>query len=225
MGWLVLVLVASLFVNIALTAGLVSRRQRASRSVDDGTAAPRSSDLQTTAMVDSIQGHAIFTLDAARNVASWNAAAERMLGYSHSEIVGRPLSIFSVHGDDRRLTERGASNDEGWRVRKDGDHFWGSLSIAPFRHPAGAPGYVVILRDDSARRAAIEALASTSATLEQRTIELGRFNRLAFGRELRMIELKRQVNERSIALGMPAPFDLSFAEGFDDVVKPRRSQS
>ena len=48
-------------------------------------------------------------------------------------------------------------------------------------------------------------------------MELGRFNRLAFGRELRMIELKRMVNDRSSALGDPVPFDLSFAQGFDDV--------
>ena len=53
--------------------------------------------------------------------------------------------------------------------------------------------------------------------LEQRTVELGRFNRLAFGRELRMIELKQLVNDRSVQLGMPAPFDLSFADGFEDV--------
>jgi hypothetical protein len=48
-------------------------------------------------------------------------------------------------------------------------------------------------------------------------VELGRFNRLAFGRELRMLELKRMVNERSVALGLAAPFDLSFTEGFEDV--------
>lgn len=75
----------------------------------------------------------------------------------------------------------------------------------------------MILRDDTSRRQAIEALAATSAELEQRTIELGRFNRLASGRELRMIELKRMVNERSMRLGMDAPFDLSFADEFADV--------
>jgi hypothetical protein len=78
----------------------------------------------------------------------------------------------------------------------------------------------VILRDDTSRRQAIEALAATSAELEQRTIELGRFNRLASGRELRMIELKRMVNERSSRLGMEPPFDLSFADEFGDVPRP-----
>ena len=93
--------------------------------------------------------------------------------------------------------------------------------MAPLQRGArDSSGYVVILRDDSGRRQAIEALAATSAELEQRTVELGRFNRLASGRELRMIELKRMVNERSVRLGMKPPFDLSFADDFTDVLTP-----
>jgi C4-dicarboxylate-specific signal transduction histidine kinase len=55
------------------------------------------------------------------------------------------------------------------------------------------------------RRQAEEALA-------QRVQELETFNRLAVGRELRMIELKRQVNELSEQLGKEPPYDVSFAE-------------
>ena len=47
---------------------------------------------------------------------------------------------------------------------------------------------------------------------EQRVQELERFNRLAVGRELRMIELKRQVNALAQELGRPAPYDTRFAE-------------
>jgi PAS domain S-box-containing protein len=42
--------------------------------------------------------------------------------------------------------------------------------------------------------------------------DLERFNRLAVGRELRMIELKREVNELSQGLGREPPYDISFAE-------------
>jgi hypothetical protein len=38
-----------------------------------------------------------------------------------------------------------------------------------------------------------------------------------------MIELKRMVNERSIRLGIEAPFDLSFADDFADVPRPGES--
>ena len=48
--------------------------------------------------------------------------------------------------------------------------------------------------------------------LKQKMEELERFNRLAVGRELRMIELKRQINELSEQLGRDAPYDLSLLE-------------
>ena len=49
-------------------------------------------------------------------------------------------------------------------------------------------------------------------TLAQRVEELQRFNRLAVGRELRMIELKRQINALSEQLGKEPPYDLSLLE-------------
>lgn len=42
--------------------------------------------------------------------------------------------------------------------------------------------------------------------------ELDRFNQLAVGRELRMIELKREVNALSQRLGEAEPYDLSFVD-------------
>jgi len=48
--------------------------------------------------------------------------------------------------------------------------------------------------------------------LAQRVVELERFNRLAVGREKRMVELKGQVNELSQELGRKPPYDLSFEE-------------
>jgi len=47
------------------------------------------------------------------------------------------------------------------------------------------------------------------AALQARNAELERFNRAVVGRELDMIELKRQVNELSRQLGRAAPFSLS----------------
>ena len=60
----------------------------------------------------------------------------------------------------------------------------------------------------------IKELAGANETLEK-------FNKLAAGREQRMIELKAQVNEISKALGRPEPYDLSFTrakpmEGLDE---------
>jgi PAS domain S-box-containing protein len=213
----------SLMFAFGLWSSLTVRR-RAIVLAERMSSAFRDKDEQARVMVDSITDHAIFTLDVRRHVTSWNAGCERMLGFTEAEVLGYPVSaLLSDIGrdDDSGLVD--TSHDgryfrEGWHTRKDGDRFWCALGIAPLQDGASSePGYVVVLRDDTERRQAMDALAHTSEELQQRTVELGRFNRLAFGRELRMIELKRMVNERSIALGMTAPFDLSFAEGFEDV--------
>jgi PAS domain S-box-containing protein len=217
-----------LIINLLLFLGLwasATVRTRAVVMAEGMSHAVRVSEAQTQLMVDSITDHAIFRLDSQCNVASWNASAERMLGYTEAEAVSRPAGRFWVGADVNPYTGEdgivGRQVREGWHARKDGHRFWGAAAIAPLQQTSReSSGYVVILRDDSSRRQAIEALAATSAELEQRTIELGRFNRLASGRELRMIELKRMVNDRSVRLGMEAPFDLSFADGFADVPRP-----
>ena len=48
--------------------------------------------------------------------------------------------------------------------------------------------------------------------LQAKNEELLRFNQAAVGRELRMVELKRQVNELCRQMGKPAPYPLDFAE-------------
>jgi len=222
-----LIAAGGITINLLLGAGLwasASVRRRAVVMAEGMSRAVRVSEAQTQLMVDSITDHAIFRLDAERNVASWNASAERMLGYTEAEAIARPASRFWVGFDNNPYAGESIVDRqvrEGWHARKDGHRFWGAAAIAPLQQSSReSSGYVVILRDDTSRRQAIEALAATSAELEQRTIELGRFNRLASGRELRMIELKRMVNERSSRLGMEPPFDLSFADEFGDVARP-----
>jgi len=196
-------------------------RRRALVIAEGMAQAVRVSEAQSRLMVDSITDHAIFRLDATRNVASWNSGAERMLGYTEAEALGQPASRLWVGAESNPYLDAGRAprlTREGWHSRKDGERFWGVAAVAKLQQgDGGSTGFVVILRDDSSRRESMEALAEATAELEQRTVELGRFNRLASGRELRMIELKRMVNDRSIQLGMQPPFDLSFVDEFTDV--------
>jgi len=62
------------------------------------------------------------------------------------------------------------------------------------------------------RRRIESKLQRFTQQMELANHELQKFNRVAVGREQRMIELKRQINELSVLLGRPAPYDLSFAE-------------
>ncbi len=60
-----------------------------------------------------------------------------------------------------------------------------------------------ILQDITSRR-------RNERELRQRNAELERFNRASIGREMAMIELKRQINQLSAELGRPEPFPLDF---------------
>ena len=67
----------------------------------------------------------------------------------------------------------------------------------------GGCGYQVIVQDITARKKVEEALQQQSDELRARNDELSRFNRVAIGRELCMIELKREVNDLCGKLGEP----------------------
>jgi PAS domain S-box-containing protein len=75
--------------------------------------------------------------------------------------------------------------------------------------------FATVFSDITERKRAEEELARHVAELE-------RFNCLAVGREQRMIELKRQVNELSEELGREPPYDVSFADDIRDEYLTRR---
>lgn len=60
------------------------------------------------------------------------------------------------------------------------------------------------------RARAIAALRAGEASLRSSNHELARFNRAAVGRELRMIELKREINAMCGQLGQPPRYPLEF---------------
>ena len=57
----------------------------------------------------------------------------------------------------------------------------------------------------------VDRVAGDQVELRQRNQELERFNRAATERELRMVALKREVNELARAAGRPQPYDTAFA--------------
>jgi PAS domain S-box-containing protein len=80
----------------------------------------------------------IIGLSPEGTITSWNAAAERLYGYSLEEIVGQPLSKLippDRPGEDRQLLDRVLAGEmiehmETQRLRKDGTQFNASLSMS-----------------------------------------------------------------------------------------------
>lgn len=119
-------------------------------------------------LVDAVADYAIYMLDPEGRVASWNSGAERLKGYTATEIIGRHFSSFYLADDVRTglparalaTAEReGRFEAEGWRQRKDGTRFWAQVVVRPIRSPDGIlVGYAKVTRDLSERHAAREAL-------------------------------------------------------------------
>jgi two-component system CheB/CheR fusion protein len=119
--------------------------------------------------------YAIFSLDLQRRVTSWNAGAERLLGYSEQEILGRPADVIFTEedraadapGDEQRTAlAKGRAADERVHQRKDGARFWASGALMPMHDGEGSViGLVKVLRDQSEERAAQQELEQGRAEL------------------------------------------------------------
>ncbi len=119
-------------------------------------------------LVREVRDYAIFMLDPAGRIASWNAGAERIKGYTAADIIGQHFSIF--YGEEarqRRIPDQeleiaaaqGRFEDEGWRLRKDGGLFWANVIITPLRDGSGElRGFAKITRDLTERRRQEEEL-------------------------------------------------------------------
>ena len=115
-------------------------------------------------LVNGVKDYAIFMLDPAGQVVSWNTGAERIKGYCSEEILGRHFSCFYPSEDiesgkpTRELESAAASGrfeDEGWRVRKDGSRFWANVVISALRDGSGKLlGFAKVSRDDTRRKRA-----------------------------------------------------------------------
>lgn len=164
----------------AATWVLVEGRIAAERAARERDAKLRRSEFSFRAMVQAVQDYAIITLDPQGNVTSWNRGAERIKGYTQSEIIGRHFSVFYPREEVERGkpqamldSARSASvQDEGWRVRKDGSRIWASVVITPVFDEEGAlSGYVKVTRDNTALMEADLALRNANVALESRVRE------------------------------------------------------
>lgn len=145
-------------------------------------------------------------------------------GYEPAELVGQPFAALlhpeaseparhpwpatlGVPGAFLVSQSRCRHKDGGWR------HF--EIVTHNLLHVPEVASMVVVLRDITARRAAEDAL-------RERAAEQERFLRLSVGRELRMVELKREVNEMARVAGRAPAYPLiRDDEGRSGAVNPR----
>jgi PAS domain S-box-containing protein len=122
-------------------------------------------------LVASVKDYAIFMLDPAGRVSTWNEGAQRIKGYTAEEIIGQQFSRFYTREDvesgkpERELeiaAAEGKSEDEGWRIRKDGSQFWANVMITAVRNKNGELlGFSKVTRDFTERKKTDEALRAS----------------------------------------------------------------
>lgn len=155
----------------------------------------------------------MFELDGAGRYLAAKSIDESQLAAPPAQLLGRSVHEILPAAAAATVLQslaaaRAAGTDFGRRMQLElptgTRHF--ELSVA--RKPAVVgqeERFIVLSRDITDRHAA-------EAALRQRNDELERFNRAAIEREVRMVSLKREVNELAGAAGRPAPYDLSFAD-------------
>jgi PAS domain S-box-containing protein len=120
-------------------------------------------------LVDSVEEYAIYMLDPAGNIVTWNRGAQKIKGYTADEIIGKNFACFYTAEDvgadkpQRNLREaarRGHIRDQALRVRKDGSTFEAEVLLTVLQDAEGnIRGFSKVTRDitDQIRRREFEA--------------------------------------------------------------------
>jgi PAS domain S-box-containing protein len=153
---------------LALNESLEARVADRARQLAATAAQLEETERRFHLLIDAVTEYAIFMLDTAGNVVSWNPGAERIKGYSSAEILGQHFSRFYTEDDRRKGLPRtalataertGKYEAEGWRCRKDGTTFVASVVINAIRDASGRLlGFAKITRDITEKKATEEQL-------------------------------------------------------------------
>ncbi|HSU15642.1 PAS domain S-box protein [Longimicrobium sp.] len=134
---------------------------------------PPGTDELSRLLLDSVRDEAIFALDPSGRITRWSPGAREVIGYDEAEVLGAHFSRFYTPDDValgiaerelRRAEQKGRSEAEGWRVRKDGSRFWGQIVTTALRDEGGRlVGYGRVVRDVTERLRFEEAIRLSEA--------------------------------------------------------------
>ncbi len=191
------------------------------------------SEARNQLLVDNVQDYAIFMLDPAGRVTTWNGGAQRIHGYQASEIIGKDFACFLTEEDvkagkpERELKLAGSEGrveEDGWRIRKDGSRFWANVILTPVRDSAGkVAGFTKIVRDVTERMQAERRLQESEHSLRDLSLNLlrvqdderrriGRDLHDSVGQYLSSLKVKLDLLQRGAAPGGPAKLSKEIGE-------------
>jgi PAS domain S-box-containing protein len=170
-----LALAAAIATRQDTEAHLLSVQDQLNRQIERKTLVLNNVKRHFQTLIDGVVDYAIFALDKEGHVASWNSAAQKIMGYTAEEIIGKHFGIL-YRPDERRAgapnralelaIQSGKHEVEGWRIKKNGTPFFITGSVSSNRDDAGnLLGFINILRDATERRDAEEKLVQAREQL------------------------------------------------------------
>ncbi|RYZ83025.1 MAG: PAS domain S-box protein, partial [Proteobacteria bacterium] len=127
-------------------------------------------------MIDEVEDYAIILLDLNGEIQDWNRGAEKIKGYKAAEAIGKHFSMFYLPEDRQSglpfqlldtARKEGKAVHEGWRVRKDGTKFWGSITLTALHGEQNEIiGYSKVTRDLTDKKLAEDQLRKFARELQ-----------------------------------------------------------
>jgi PAS domain S-box-containing protein len=172
-------------------------------------------------------GGLIVGLDMEGRIQLFNRACEKTTGYKFSEVKGRVIWEFLLIPEEREPVKEvfgeiksGAHSAEvefeNYWVTRTGERRFIKWTNSALKDENDDVQLIIGTGIDITERKKVEEeILRASDDLRRSNEELERFNRAMIDRELRMIKLKKQVNELCVRLGEPRKYEMGFEEDDD----------
>jgi len=134
-------------------------------------------------MVDNLRDYCIFFMDADGLITDWTDSAQRMDGYSPTQMLGRHYGVLfdpanpehgRVRADQmlRLAASRGQHELHNWHTRKDGTQYWSHSVLIALRDDGGElRGFAKINRDMTDAKRLDDLMRNINDELENRVVE------------------------------------------------------
>lgn len=127
-------------------------------------------------LIEGVMDYAIFMLDLNGNITTWNFGAERLMGYTADEVIGKHFTNFypeealkdgSIEQELEFAKKEGRHEQESWRLRKDGSMIWANVVLTVIKDDEQKMvGFSKIIRDLTERKRAEDNLRKINHDLD-----------------------------------------------------------
>lgn len=182
--------VANMMVDITHKRMTEDRQQQTlAKKIEENRMSLKKTEERYYKMIDEVQDYAIILLNSNGDIQNWNKGAEKIKGYTEGEAIGQNFRIFYLPEDrENNLPEtlinnariNGRAMHEGWRLRKNGTKFWGSVVITALHDDYGnIIGFSKVTRDLTERKFAEDKLRNNARDIEFRNKQLEEYAYIA----------------------------------------------